>query len=125
MNLPPDRYTFEVEANNGGEEVPWIESQNTVILNIEKPFWLTWWFIGASILSGIGLLVMFIKIRLKALENQKKYLEKLVKQRTEELARLSITDPLTDLKNRRYLEEKIKEDISLIERSIYDGSNFR
>ncbi|HLP44460.1 MAG TPA: diguanylate cyclase, partial [Candidatus Kapabacteria bacterium] len=120
MNLPPGRYIFEVEANNGGEEVSWIKSQNTITLIIEKPFWLTWWFIGVSILSGIGLLGMFIKIRLRALENQKKYLEKLVKQRTEELARLSITDPLTDLKNRRYLEEKIKEDISLIERAIYD-----
>jgi len=124
MNLPPDRYTFQVEANNGGGETPWIESRNTITLTIEKPFWLSVWFISLVILSGIGLIFLFIKIRLKALEKQKKHLEELVKQRTEELARLSITDPLTDLKNRRYLEEKIKEDISLIERAIYDQTQF-
>ncbi len=124
MNLPPDRYTFQVEANNGGGETPWIESRNTITLTIEKPFWLSVWFILLIILFGFGFILLFIKIRLNALENQKRHLEKLVKQRTEELARLSITDPLTDLKNRRYLEEKIKEDISLIERAIYDHIQF-
>lgn len=120
MNLPPDSYTFEVEANNGGGETPWIKSVNKITLSIEKPFWFTWWFIALATLFVLGLIVLFIKIRLGALEKHKKYLEKVVEQRTEELEKLSITDPLTDLKNRRYLEEKIKEDISLIERHLYD-----
>ncbi|MDQ1355608.1 MAG: hypothetical protein QG657_5918, partial [Acidobacteriota bacterium] len=124
MNLPPDRYTFQVEANNGGLETPWIESRNTITMTIEKPFWLSGWFISLAIMAGIGLILLFIKIRLNALENQKRNLEALVKRRTEDLARLSITDPLTDLKNRRYLEEKIKEDISLIERGIYRQTQF-
>jgi diguanylate cyclase (GGDEF)-like protein len=120
MNLPPAQYTFEVEANNGGGETPWIKSLDKITLSIQPPFWLTWWFISSAILVGLVLIFLFIKIRLKALENQKKHLEKIVEQRTEALEKLSITDPLTDLKNRRYLEEKIKEDISLIERHLYD-----
>ena len=128
LNLTPNDYTFEVIANNGGGENRWFHSQNKITLTIEKPFWLKWWSILLMIVTGILLLGLIIKIRLNSLEKQKKNLEKLVLERTEELglrnrelAYLSITDPLTDLKNRRYLEEKIKEDISLIERIIYDN----
>jgi diguanylate cyclase (GGDEF)-like protein len=67
------------------------------------------------------LVFLIIKIRLNTLHKQKEILEKQVLERTEDLKYLSITDPLTDLKNRRYLEEKIKEDIGLIERHIYDN----
>ena len=79
----------------------------------------------------MALLGAVIKRRVGGLEKQKKVLEELVTQRTqeitrknEELARLSITDPLTGLKNRRYLEEKLKEDISLIERQLYVQKRF-
>ncbi len=129
LNLPPGRYTFEVKANNGGPNSPWIPSLNKISIDIANPFWLTWWFILLEILSGAALILLIIKIRLNSLEKQKRLLEALVEERTEEiihknqeLARLSLTDPLTDLKNRRYLEEKIKEDISLIERYIYDSN---
>lgn len=117
--LPPDEYTFEVIANNGGGEDQWFTSRNKVRFTIEKPYWLKWWFIFLVALL-ITLAVFFIhKLRVRSMEKQKKQLEELVEERTKELEYLSITDPLTDLKNRRYLEEKIKEDISLIERGIF------
>lgn len=119
LNLPPGEYTFDVMANNGGGEDKWFRSRNSFLFTLEKPVWLKWWFILLVIGAVVFLIVLFIRIRLNHLEKQKKYLEALVRERTEELKQLSITDPLTDLKNRRYLEEKIKEDISLIERFIY------
>lgn len=119
LNLPPGEYTFDVMANNGGGEDKWFKSRNTFAFEIEKPVWLKWWFVLLAIGILVFIIVLFIRIRLRHLEKQKKYLEALVRERTEELKQLSITDPLTDLKNRRYLEEKIKEDISLIERFIY------
>jgi diguanylate cyclase (GGDEF)-like protein len=118
LNLSPDDYTFEVIANNGGGE--WFKSGNQITLVIESPFWLTWWFISLAAILVIYLVFLVVRVRLNRLEKQKKQLENLVQQRTEELKHLSITDPLTGLKNRRYLEEKIKEDISLIERDIYE-----
>jgi diguanylate cyclase (GGDEF)-like protein len=121
LNLAPDHYTFQVIANNGGGETPWFESKNRINLLILKPFWLTWWFLLLAILLVIVLVFFIIKIRLNKLHKQKEILEKQVLERTEELKYLSITDPLTDLKNRRYLEEKIKEDIGVIERHIYDN----
>jgi len=125
--LPPDDYTFEVIANNGGGNKQWFKSVNRISFTIIKPYWHKWWFI-LFVIAVVGLLIFgIIELRLKSLARQKQILEKLVKKRTEELGLknqelqyLSITDPLTDLKNRRYLEEKIKEDISLIERYIFD-----
>jgi diguanylate cyclase (GGDEF)-like protein len=121
LNLAPGHYTFQVTANNGGGETRWLESKNQVNLLILRPFWLTWWFLLLAAVSVIVLVFFIIKIRLNTLHKQKEILEKQVQLRTEELKYLSITDPLTDLKNRRYLEEKIKEDIGLIERHIYDN----
>ncbi|MGE5342775.1 MAG: diguanylate cyclase [Candidatus Omnitrophota bacterium] len=130
MSLPPDEYTFEVIANNGGKEKEWFKSINKISIIIEKPFWLKWWFFALIIIWICVFVFLFIGMRMKALERQKRILEKLVRKRTEELGQknkelehLSITDPLTDLKNRRYLEEKIKEDIGLIERYIYSKTN--
>jgi len=121
LNLHADEYIFQVMANNGGGEESWFKAKKHVTILIREPFWLTWWFIILAIFMGVILVVLVIKIRLNSLERQKRNLEEIVHERTEKLKYLSITDPLTDLKNRRYLEEKIKEDISLIERYIYDN----
>lgn len=124
LNLPPDDYTFEVIVNNGGGENQWLQSKNKITLVIKKPFWEAWWFISSVVILCIVIVLFLVKLRLNRLEKQKKHLQQLVERRTTELQHLSITDPLTDLKNRRYLEEKIKEDINLIERSIYDKTKY-
>jgi diguanylate cyclase (GGDEF)-like protein len=124
LNLSPADYTFEVIANNGGGENQWFKSRNKITLVIKKPFWVTWWFISSLVILGIFVVFILVKLRFNRLEKQKKHLQQLVEKRTTELQHLSITDPLTDLKNRRYLEEKIKEDINLIERSIYDKTKY-
>lgn len=127
LSLPPGEYLFRVTVNNGGGENRWFKAENPVRFVIKKPFWLRWWFITLIIILGILLFIHIMKVRLHSLEKQKKQLAILVEERTQEIIRknrelmeLSITDPLTDLKNRRYLEEKIKEDISLIERNLFE-----
>ncbi len=110
LNLIPDEYVFEVIANNGGGEKEWFSSINKIRFTIISPFWKKWWFILIVIALSVLIILLFIRIRINALERQKKHLEELVKKRTEELKEknkelqyLSVTDPLTDLKNRRYL----------------------
>ncbi len=124
-NLPSGAYTFSVLANNGGKQ--WFGPADRVFFTIRSPFWQSWWFRFMQLLVGLGLVFLIVKIRVRVLEKQKKRLEALVQARTNEIAQknkelayLSITDPLTDLKNRRFMEEKIKEDMSIIQRNLHD-----
>jgi ligand-binding sensor domain-containing protein len=66
-------YDFEVRATNNSGEWSEISRMQVIIL---PPFWLTWWFILLSIIAGIGLLILFFQIRIKAIK-QKQENEKL------------------------------------------------
>jgi ligand-binding sensor domain-containing protein len=66
-------YDFEVRATNNSGEWSEISRMQVIIL---PPFWLTWWFILLSIVAGIGLLILFFQIRIRAIK-QKQENEKL------------------------------------------------
>ena len=126
-NLPPATYTFSVLANSGGGESQWFGGSRRIIFTIASPFWKRWWFIALEALFGLGLFLLLIKLRVRVLEKQKKKLEGIILARTNEIAEknrelalLSITDPLTGLKNRRFLDETIREDMSIIQRERHD-----
>ena len=119
-------------ANNGGGESQWFGGSRRIFFTIRAPFWKRWWFLAMELLLGLGLVFLIVKVRVRVLERQKKKLEEIVFARTNEIAEknrelayLSITDPLTDMKNRRYLEEKIKEDLSIIQRELLNVRNGR
>ena len=83
-NLNPGTYTFEVKGwdNNG----KWSPTLATLQLTVLPPFWQTWWF---RLLSSIGILAMVLaifRLRLRAVEHQKRRLEKEVDHRTVLLA---------------------------------------
>ena len=126
-NLPPGTYTFSVLANNGGGASGWFGADQRVIFTIARPFWKRWWFLALELLLGLGLLALVVNARVRVLNRQKKKLEAVVQARTNEiaeknreLAQLSITDPLTGLKNRRFLDETIREDMSIIHREMHN-----
>jgi diguanylate cyclase (GGDEF)-like protein len=97
----------------------------SIAFEILPPWWKTWpaiafflVLIGSAAFGGF-------RWRLQRLSNRTRQLENLVSSRTNELAianadleRLSITDPLTGLKNRRFLEFSIAEDLARIRRAI-------
>ena len=126
-NLPPGTYTFSVLANNGGGAAGWFGADQRVIFTIARPFWKRWWFLTLELLLAVGLLALVIQARVRVLKRQKKKLEDVVWTRTNEiaeknreLAQLVITDPLTGLKNRRFLDETIREDMSIIQREMHN-----
>ena len=85
--------------------------------------------IGFLMITIIMLLILYIRQQ-KEHGRRTHQLENLVSARTQELEqvnadlkRLSITDPLTGAKNRRFVEFSITEDLARIRRSMQQASN--
>ncbi|MCP1728181.1 diguanylate cyclase (GGDEF)-like protein [Natronospira proteinivora] len=127
-NLPPGDYRFQVRgANNAGV---WVDEPASLEFRIPPRFHETLWFP----LSGLGLLLLLFLLgyrwRVRQLRHRQAQLQGEVNERTEELRiannRLveanralrdaSQTDPLTGLRNRRYLYGQMARDLAHFER---------
>ena len=71
--LPPGNYTFEAQAAN--IDNIWSNTSATYSFTIDKPFWLTWWFILLEIL--IAALIVYLIILWRTSIIRKKEQEKL------------------------------------------------
>ena len=82
--LPPGEYRFEVIAkNNSGL---WNEEPQSISFTINPPFWQTPWFISLALIVIVAGVVLFVKVREKALLKEKAELETKVKERTVEIS---------------------------------------
>jgi signal transduction histidine kinase/ligand-binding sensor domain-containing protein len=76
-NLPPGKYQFKIRAANSSGV--WNKDTYSVVVNINPPFWKTWWFYtlsAAVIVLTIIIITRFLsqqklKIRVAELEKQK------------------------------------------------------
>lgn len=82
-NLDPGTYTFRVKASNNDEI--WNTQGTSLILIIKPPFWKTLWFRLIAILIILILLVNFYFYRIASIRRRNFQLEKLVKERTQEI----------------------------------------
>ena len=124
-NLDPGEYVFRVKAAN--KNGIWEEAGLALPVTILPPFWATWWFRLLAALFVLASLVLLFRWRVRRLEKNQARLELLVDERTLELAsknaalseayvaleNLSVTDPLTGLHNRRFLDQKLPDDVAL------------
>ncbi len=126
-NLPPGRFSLEVEARRAYEA--W-GPPVSMTLEVPRMFSETWWFRMLSGLFGVFLIALVMHWRLRRLSTQKLALESVVAARTRELAEInsrleqannalqemSVTDVLTGLNNRRFLEQTIPQLIAKLAR---------
>jgi len=101
--LPPGRYVFRVIAANS--DGVWNEEGASFAFTL-RPSWHQRWEIHALgtllvILLGIAIPV----VRIRQLTRREAALREAVDERTAELRELSLRDPLTGLRNRRFLWE--------------------
>jgi diguanylate cyclase (GGDEF)-like protein len=120
-HLPPGEYQLRVQASNRAGQ--WSPQEWALKLHVQPAFYQTWWFRCAMwVLGALGVAFLF-RLRLHALRRRGERLERLVAERTAELEaasrrleQASLTDPLTGLHNRRYLEQTIQADFDLAAR---------
>ncbi len=127
--LPPGKYVFEARARIGSGEFGPSASWSFEIL----PDWhqSNWFRIGLILLAAAAI-TLIVRWRLTALKRRNILLQEMVRERTEELNRAndllraqSLTDPLTGLRNRRYLDTCMPEDLAQVHRRHMEIRNGR
>ncbi len=130
-NLPAGDYRFEVQASNS--DGVWNRVGAAMDLTVIPPPWRTGWAYALYALGAAGLVVAYATRQRRKRRNDAERtarLEQLVRERTmeladrnEELLRLnrkfeeaSLTDQLTGLRNRRYVDQFIQARMAAVER---------
>lgn len=117
--LSPGTYTFRVRGSN--DDGVWNQAGAAVEVAILPPWWGTTWARGGLLLAAVLVIGGTVRWRTVALARRTHQLERLVAERTAELAEsnrrleeISLTDALTGLHNRRFLARSIADDVHLV-----------
>ncbi len=121
--LPPRQYSFQVRA--GYDKTSW-GPVATASFRVLPAWWQTWWFYAAVALALLGGVLLFFRWRYRILHRRNFELEKIVQARTKALAaaneslqKLTVTDTLTGLRNRRFIDLTIEEELAKVNRDYH------
>ncbi len=126
-NLPAGSYTFRVQASNN--DGIWNEDGAAIDMVVVPPPWATAWAYGGYALAILAAIFLFTRVnalKLAHAARKRQELENIVADRTRELAERnqellslndqlkesSLTDTLTGLRNRRFLEEFVATEVA-------------
>jgi diguanylate cyclase (GGDEF)-like protein len=131
--LPPGSYTLRVQGTNRAGL--WSPSEIRLPVTVLPAFYQTAPFRAALVLAVAAGTYLLYRLRVRGLEARGRRLEGIVQERTRSLAErgreleaayarieeASLTDPLTGLRNRRFLQQTIGADLELALRRHADG----
>ncbi|QQS36599.1 MAG: hypothetical protein IPM56_01195 [Ignavibacteriales bacterium] len=90
-HLDAGEYTFKVKATNSYGN--WNKNFAQVLVIINPPFWLTWWFKGIMVITIAGLLLSIYKRRTRQLKDEKEaqidFSKRLISSQEEERKRIA------------------------------------
>ena len=121
-SLAPGVYRLEVQAReNDGD---WSGNTAQFPFHILPPWYASWWFIGICLLIPLSATGAVLRLRFLGAQKREQELVKLVAEKTadlslanEELKKLSNTDPLTGLANRRIFNETLERECYRVRRA--------
>lgn len=127
-NLPPGDYRLQVQGSNRLGD--WAPSMLDLAVQVRPAWWQTWWARAAALLIAAAAVWGLVQLRTRMLRSRQAALERAVRERTRELEALSrelqlksaelelssLTDPLTGLRNRRFLTQHMTADAAMVAR---------
>jgi len=123
--LPPGSYKLEIQNTNRLGD--WNSDSHFMYIKVLPHWYQTFWTKLIGLFLVIVLALLIIRIRTESLKKRQLSLEEQVRQRTlslqkvtEELDRMSVTDPLTGMNNRRFLERNMPAESALVIRRYQD-----
>ncbi len=124
-NLSPDTYTFLVKATNS--DGVWNEEVTSLKVIITPPFWQMWWFIALAIFSILAILFFLYQRRIKRIQAHKIALEKLVGERTQDLALANekLADGLKVMELQKSILEKQTDKLQNVNAQLLDLNKFK
>lgn len=115
-NLDPGLYVFEVKAANS--DGLWNETPTRLQIRVLPPWWKTWWAYCVYVLAIALILYWFNHVqRLKLFNEGLRQSQRELEEAYRKLEAASLSDPLTGLKNRRFLSQFIAADVAMAERA--------
>ena len=128
-NLPPGDYVLDMQGSNRTGQ--WSPQTLSLSINVLPAWWQTWWVRLLAVLAGSLVVWGLVQSRTAVLRRRQVELEAKVYERTAELENLSrelqlksaaleassLTDPLTGLHNRRFLNQYLDAEITQTLRS--------
>ena len=117
-NLSPGSYLLKVRATN--RSGVWSPHELAIPIEVLPAWWQQWWARASALLLMAGLFFGVLQLRVAMVRRRERQLVAMVEDRTRELKELSaamqeasLSDPLTGLRNRRFLTHHIESDIAI------------
>jgi diguanylate cyclase (GGDEF)-like protein len=121
-NLAPGAYRLEIDAQES--DGAWSGHSAEFPFRILTPWYLTWWFECLYTLIPFSVVAGALRLRYLGAQRRERELVRLVEEKTtnlqqanEELSRLSFTDPLTGLANRRVFDQTLDRECARMNRT--------
>lgn len=106
FNLPPGRYFLKIKASNN--EGVWNETGTDLEILITSPFYKTIYFFISLFIIFVGLMLFYLRFRIRKFKKDRAILEQNVKDRTIELSETNISLK-SEISERTRIEQELRK----------------